>query len=147
MQRDRAVQIELDEVRSMIVSGLADPQSDSPLVGEQYRLAARACCSLARTFLSDGYDVTVDDFETPSGFAANWEPYLSDLDWSVLVIRPSLDVTLNRNNLREKSVKKEIIEEQHSETGRWPYTVQIDTTGMTIEESVRKVSEVLDSKN
>ncbi len=143
--RQRAVQIQLDEVRSMIVSGLADPQSGSPAVSEQYETAAKACCSLARTFLADGYDVTIDDAESPTGFESHWKPYLEDFAWTVVVIRPDLQTTLDRNNRREKEVRREIIEEQHRVAGSWPEIVQVDTTDLTIEESLGKVAELLDS--
>lgn len=144
--RQRAVQIELDEVRSMIVSGLADPQSGSPAVSEQYETAARACCSLARAFLADGYDVTIDDAESLSGFESHWKPYLEGVDWSVAVIRPDLQTTLDPNDQRDKEVRREIIEEQHRIAGKWPEAFRVDTTGLTIEESLRKVTQVLDSK-
>ncbi len=45
--KQSAVQIQLDEVRSLIVSGRADSQGDSPQVGEQYRTAAEECCALS----------------------------------------------------------------------------------------------------
>ena len=47
--RLRAVHIELDAVRNLIVSGGVDPQGDSPLADEQYSLCAFACCRLAST--------------------------------------------------------------------------------------------------
>lgn len=130
----------------MIVSGLVDPQSESADVSEQYALAAKACCSLARTFLLGGYDVIIDDFETPSGFSINWAPYLSGMEWSVVVIRPSLKETVNRNMLRKKTVKRDIIEKQHSDAGLWSSEVLVDTTGLTVEASLLKVNEVLDLK-
>ena len=130
----------------MIVSGLADPQSGSLAVSEQYETAAKACCSLARSFLADGYDVIIDDAESPDGFESHWRPYFEGADCSVVVVRPDLQTTLDRNCRREKQVRQEIIEEQHRVAGEWSESVQVDTTGLTVAESVRKVSDLIDSK-
>jgi len=53
-RRRRAVHIQLDQVREMIVRGWSDPQVSGPVQSEQYELLVRACCALAaappRTF-------------------------------------------------------------------------------------------------
>jgi chloramphenicol 3-O-phosphotransferase len=143
---ERAAQIGLDDVRSMIVSGLADPQSGSPVVAEQYETAAQACCALARTFLSAGYDVTVDDAETPHGFKEHWEPHLTGLRWKVVVIRPDLQTTLRRNDGRTKNVRTDIIRRQHADAAQWPVELTVDTTGLTVAESLRRVEQILASQ-
>src|SRR5438132_6373942 len=44
--RQRAVHIELDEVRHLIVAGRADPQQPGELAAEQYDLAVAGCLAL-----------------------------------------------------------------------------------------------------
>ena len=74
--RPRAVHVELDEVRHLIVSGLADPQVPGPLQAEQYDTSVAACYTLVREFVGSGYDVAVDDAVDPKGFERPWRPRL-----------------------------------------------------------------------
>ena len=66
--RPRAVHVELDEVRHLIVSGLAEPQDAGALQAEQYGTSVAACCALAREFVAAGYDVADDDAVDPETF-------------------------------------------------------------------------------
>ena len=59
--RQLAAHIELDEITSLIVSGLVDPQESGDCQEEQYRLTVEATCMLARTFAGGGCDVAIDD--------------------------------------------------------------------------------------
>jgi len=142
--RERAVQVQLDEIRSMIVSGLADPQGDSPLVSEQYAVAARSCCALAREFLASGYDMTIDDAETPGGFEMHWKPFLDGLNSKVVVIGPDLETTLSRNRERQKTVRDDIIQQQHSDAEGWPSEWTVNTAGLTVSESLAGVTAVIE---
>lgn len=137
------MQIELDVVRNMIVSGLADPQSESPLVASQYETSAEACCSLARTFIGDGYDVAIDDAETPGGFEVHWNPHLRGIDWSIVVIRPGVETSLRRNAARQKTVREDVIRRQHEASGEWPTERIVDTTDLSIEASLDRVKQML----
>jgi chloramphenicol 3-O-phosphotransferase len=94
--RERAVHVELDEVRSLIVSGLADPQRPGELQAEQYDVSVAATCALARAFASGGYDVVVDDVLEPGPFELCWRPRLEGLRWEVVIVLPSLAETLER---------------------------------------------------
>lgn len=143
---DAAVQVELDEVRSMIVSGLADPQSESPEVADQYAVSARACCAIARSFILDGYDVAVDDAESPKGFRSHWEPNLSSLKWKIVVVYPDLATTLSRNRGRDKTVRDEIIQTQHELASEWAEELRVDTTHLSITESLKAIRRALASQ-
>src|SRR4051794_10516950 len=95
--RERAVHIELDVIRSLIVSGLVDPQDNSSaLQHEQYETSVRACCALALSYAASGYDVAIDDVLAPSGFEAVWRPILKDAGYSVVILAPSLEQALLR---------------------------------------------------
>src|SRR5689334_9035453 len=89
--RARAVQIELDEIRALIVAGRADPQQPGQLQHEQYTLSVAACISLARPFLDAGYDVAIDDVLPPDAFERDWRPLLAGLDWRVVIVLPTLE--------------------------------------------------------
>jgi ribosomal protein S18 acetylase RimI-like enzyme/chloramphenicol 3-O-phosphotransferase len=134
--RPRAVHVELDEVRHLIVSGLADPQVTGPLQAEQYDASVAASCALVREFVESGYDVAVDDAIDPEGCERHWSPRLGDVACSVVVVRPSLEAVLERGAGRPKRVRPGLVREQHAAASRWPARRTIDTTGQSVEESL-----------
>ena len=134
--RHRAVHVELDEVRHLIVSGRADPQEPGPLQRQQHGTSVAACCALVREFVASGYDVAVDDAVDPEGFERYWLPRLWGIEFSVVVVRPSLEAVLERGAGRSKRVRPDVVREQHAATSRWPTRLTIDTTGQSVEESL-----------
>jgi chloramphenicol 3-O-phosphotransferase len=108
----------------------------------QYEVSVEACCALARVFWQAGYDIAVDDVFEPEPFERHWRPSLSGIDYRLVIVRPSLEETQRRAALREKRVRPGLIEAQHAATGLWPDTLRIDTTGLTVEESLSLVSVV-----
>jgi chloramphenicol 3-O-phosphotransferase len=129
--RGLAVHIELDGVRSLVVSGLADPQGNDPAAGDQYALAVEASVRLASVFLAAGYDVAIDDVLEPDAFERLWQPALSGLSYTLVVLLPDLDETLRRASSRAKDVRPDIIRAQHEACSAWPPTYLIDTTEAT----------------
>jgi ribosomal protein S18 acetylase RimI-like enzyme/chloramphenicol 3-O-phosphotransferase len=134
--RPWTVHVELDEVRHLIVSGLADPQAPGPLQAEQYDTSVAACCALVREFVGSGYDVAVDDAVDPEGFGRHWLPRLGGIEHSVVVVRPSLEVALERGAGRPKRVRPDVVRDQHAAASRWPTRRTIDTTAQSVEESL-----------
>lgn len=134
--RPQAVHLQLDGVRALIVSGRADPQQPGPLQGEQYGLSAAACCALARTFLAGGYDVAIDDVFEPEAFRACWQPLLADLTPRLVVVLPSLEETLRRSAARTKRVQERHTRAQHAASLGWPAARRVDTTGLSVAESL-----------
>jgi predicted kinase len=145
-KRARAVHIELDRVREMIVAGRADPQQPGALQGEQYRLSVRACLALARTFLASGYDVAIDDVIDPVAFERDWRPLVVGLRWRIVIVLPSLEETLARSRAREKRVIERHTRDQHAASLGWPASVRVDTTRQSVAESLALVRCVLDSQ-
>jgi chloramphenicol 3-O-phosphotransferase len=103
--RPQAAHLERDEIRSLIVSGLADPQEPSELQEAQYQLSVQATCALARALATGGCDVAVDDVFEPDAFEGYWRPALDGLRWKLIVILPSLDTTIARSRQRRKRVE------------------------------------------
>jgi chloramphenicol 3-O-phosphotransferase len=134
--RERAVHLELDAVRSQIVSGLADPQLPGALADEQYDVSVEATCAQARVFAEHGYDVAIDDVFEPDAFERHWRPRLAGLAWQLVIVLPSLEETLQRSRSRTKRVLEAHTREQHARCGGWDGVAVIDTTGLTVEESV-----------
>ena len=142
--RERAAHIELDHVREMIVGGLADPQQPNELQSRQYELSVRACAALARVFLDDSYDVALDEVFPPDAFARSWRPLLDGLQWQLLVILPWLEETLRRSRARQKRVLEQHTRDQHAASLLWPEELRVDTSGLTVEESLAAVRRLLD---
>ena len=141
--RERAAHLQLDHVRELIVAGRADSQQPGPLQGEQYELSVRACVALAREFLEDGYDVALDDVLDPAAFERDWRPLLSGLPWRLAVVLPSLDETLRRSSSREKRVLERHTRAQHSACAAWPAGIRLDTTSLTVDQSLTRLDAML----
>jgi predicted kinase len=137
--RSRSVQIELDAVRELIVAGRADPQQPGPLQSDQYVLSASACLALARVFLEAGYDVALDDALPPNAFEAHWRPRLRGIEWRLVIVLPTLAETLARSAGRTKRVRETHTRNQHAASYGWSESCRIDTTGLTVEESLELV--------
>ncbi len=144
--RRRAVHVELDEVRHLIVSGLVDPQTGGPVQAEQYDTSVAACCALVRELIRRGYDVAVDDATDPEGFERHWLPRLGSIEYSV-VVHPSLKVVLERGAGRSKRVRPGVVRDQHAASSRWPAERTIDTTGLSIEESLENVRRLISDRS
>ena len=133
--------IELDAVRSLIISGTADPQEPGDLQSEQYETAVQACCALASVFLSSGYDVAIDDVLELDAFNRSWMPALGEMEAKVVILVPKLDETLHRAAMRTKRVKPELIWAQHTACSIWPQSAQVDSTGLTLDETLQLLRE------
>jgi chloramphenicol 3-O-phosphotransferase len=136
--RQRAAHLQLDDVRSLIVSGLADPQSGGPLVGQQYDLAVEATCAAARAFALSGYDVAIDDVLEPAPFERIWRPNLQDLDFQVVIVLPQLNEVLRRSAGRSKRVRQDLSSAQHLALQAWPRELRLDTTGLDVAQSLAR---------
>lgn len=143
--RPQAAHVQLDEVRSLIVSGLADPQVPGERQESQYDTSVEATCALARAFVKRGIDVAVDDVLEPRAFERYWRHRLEGLSWSVVIVLPTLDTALARSAGREKRVRDQHTRAQHASCQGWPDELKVDTTGLSVEESLAMVVQAVAS--
>jgi chloramphenicol 3-O-phosphotransferase len=141
--RQRAVRVDLDEIRDLVVAGRVDPQALTPLQAQQYHTSVKACAALARVFLADGYDVAIETVFEPDDFTRRWQPLLAGLPWHLVVLRPSLPVTLARSRSRSKRVLEEHTTNQYAATGRWSGDVQLDTSELSVARTVEIINDRL----
>lgn len=101
---DRSVHIPVDDIRDMVVGGLALPNDEhwgNDLV-EQVRLARQSTLLAADRYRASGFAVVIDDFLDPLLLDEYVE--LEDLDGVVRVIlRPSVEAARRRNRERAKT--------------------------------------------
>jgi hypothetical protein len=88
--------------------------------------------------------VAVDEAVDPETFEGHWSPRLVGIELSVVVVRPSLDVALERGAERPKRVRRGLVREQHAATSRWPSRRTIDTAGQSVEESLQAARRLID---
>jgi predicted kinase len=138
-----AVNIEHDAIGNLIRSGKADFQSGTPLVAAQVKAVSRACSVIAKSFFSSGFNVAIDHVFYPGEFENDWEPYLEGCRCAFVIIRPDLATTLERGSSRPKQVREDIVRHQHAETGKWPSSFIVDTTGLSVDESLERVAAVI----
>ncbi len=143
-KRSRAAHIELDDIRGLIVSGLADPQQGGAVQDGQYELSVEAVCNLAATFADAGYDVALDDVFEPDAFERYWRQRLEDRDWQLVILLPSLGETMKRSLGRTKRVLEMHTREQHRRSAKWPSSIRIDTTSLSVEASLALVNRMID---
>ena len=93
----------------------------------------RACCAFARQFLNSSYDVAIDDVLFPrTAFDTTWRRHLAGFEWRVVIIHP----TLARSSSRDKTVPDYRVGDQHQATYGWPERYRIDTTGLSVADSL-----------
>ena len=123
--------------------GLADPQGSGSLQDSQYQTSVQATCALARVLAHRGCDVAIDDVLEPEAFERHWRPSLEGLDWRLVIILPTLEETLARSASRQKRVLDAHTQAQHARCHAWDDQVRIDTTGLTVEQSLALLTEHL----
>jgi predicted kinase len=141
--RKHAVHIQLDEIRNLIVSGLADPQELAAEQGEQYIHSVNACAALGRSFAVNGYDVAIDDVFEPEPTRKFWQPQLKGLDVRLIILHPPLETVLTRAVKRKKYVMERHILAQYKSINEWPLPHFIDSGSLTPSETLDKVVKIL----
>jgi chloramphenicol 3-O-phosphotransferase len=128
----------------LIVARRADPQTINSEQKEQYSASVRACCALARSFAESGYDVAIDDVLEPLAVTSFWISELKECDVRVVILHPRLDVVLARGLARKKYVAEHHVRNQHAAVGRWSSKLRVDSSDLSVEETLHAVSQVLD---
>jgi chloramphenicol 3-O-phosphotransferase len=103
--RELAAHVQLDDVRSLIVSGLVDPRAiETPGQSEQWRASVDAACALAISFAKRGINVAIDDLSYPGDAEQIWAPQLAGVPTRLVVVLPTLAAVLTRGRQRSKHV-------------------------------------------
>jgi adenylate kinase family enzyme len=137
--------LSLDDMRDRVKAGYANPEAGiTPTVTEQLTLARTALAAVAKVYLDAGYQCVLDDAVFPGDHwaeLASWLSALAPLRPHVVVLAPSLDLVLARNTQRtsHRRLTPETVRAIYELMAPWrdaPKVTVIDTTGLTVEQSV-----------
>lgn len=141
--------IPVDDLREMVVSGIAHPVPEwSPETSRQFHLARTAAAQQARLYATHGFAVVIDDVIGPSEVAELETEFLESLEIYKLLLRPRLEIVLKRNATRrgkdfDTVVLDLAIRRLYESTDPKEYQgmgwLVLDTSGMSLEETVERV--------
>ncbi|HUN07589.1 MAG TPA: AAA family ATPase [Aggregatilineales bacterium] len=144
----RSLHIPVDDLRMMVVSGLALPGLDwSAALVEQLRLARSTVTHMALTYQQAGFAVVIDDFQDP-GLNADYAALFNQVPVQKVVLYPTQEEAHRRNLQRSgDSPARTYIDEGIREVYRQlnPIIPQLtaegwlilDTTEMSVEATVQ----------
>ncbi len=71
-------------------------------------------------------------------FRRDWQPALSGLPYTLLILLPRLDEVLRRAAAaaRSKRVREDIIHQQHAASQEWDRDFVLDTTTLSVDEAL-----------
>jgi len=97
----KSIHIPVDDVRSMVVSGLVHPSADwSPALVEQLTLARAAVTRMALAYQNAGFTVTIDDFWDPNSRLCEYDLLMQQPDTHRILLCPSQQTAQARNQKR-----------------------------------------------
>jgi hypothetical protein len=103
MQRfERGLHIPVDDLRHMVVSGLADKSFGVSPALDQLRLARASAAHMALSYSDAGFAVAIDDFWHVELRDGDYNPIIGNRVQRILLL-PNLEVTLNRLRSRDGS--------------------------------------------
>ncbi len=150
MQRfTHGVHLPVDDLREMVVSGVAHPVPTwTEETARQFGLARGNAALMARRYSSAGFAVAIDDVSSSRDYHADYEAHFAETQPYRVLLLPKLEVALRRNAERtHKDFQHEtligVIRYLHAE-----YTVMdqlgwivIDSSELTVEQTVNLILE------
>jgi predicted kinase len=152
-QQQPTVHFSLDDVRDFVKSGYANPEDGWTAEAQrQYELARTACCTLARLYITAGFNCVVDDVIFPRWQQVSyeaWRPDLEGIPHQMVVLLPDFaglpDRNRGRRGHRELTVKtlRTIYDMMLPWREQDEFAV-INTSDMSIEETVQVIQSQVD---
>lgn len=95
------IHIPVDDLREWVVSGIAHPVPEwTEETGRQFQLAREAAAQVAKRYVEAGFAVAVDDVISAQEVEEIFENVLPPEQIYKVLLRPSLEITLQRNKSR-----------------------------------------------
>jgi chloramphenicol 3-O-phosphotransferase len=143
------VHIPVDDLRDFVVSGIAHPVPTwTEETARQFKLARCNAVRMARLYAEAGFAVAIDDVISAQSFDADYAPCFEGLEAHRILLRPSLEVALQRSATRDnKNFDSGVLEDvirflftDLSGMERHGWQV-IDSSDLTLEDTVSAVLE------
>ena len=135
----------VDDLRELVVSGIAHPSLDHPPeAARQFALARLAAAHHARLYAETGFEVAIDDVLWPQDAGVFLEA-LTGLNVRLVLLAPGLETALARNAARtnktyDTATLVPLIETIHPGIRPGEYVAAgwtvLDTSGLTVEETI-----------
>jgi predicted kinase len=94
----KSILIHVDEIRNMVVSGMALPGEEwSPELVEQFFLARKSTAYMAQLYQKAGFTVIIDDFWDPHSQMREYEYLLTKPEVYKVILAPSQETAHARN--------------------------------------------------
>lgn len=147
---DRSIHIPVDDIRTMVVSGLVLPGLDwIPELVEQITLARESAIHIALRYQQAGYAVVIDDFFDPYRMR-EYQALLEDPHSHKFILFPKQETAHARNHQRTADPQGRSYIDQGIQTVYQQLNVGIeslreegwivvDTTDLSIEETVQQI--------
>lgn len=141
----------VDDLREFVVSGIAHPVPlSTPETGRQFRLARVAALNTAKLYAQEGFTVVIDDVIFPHDAAQLETEFLTGFKLYKILLRPRLEVALERNATRsnksfDTSILEPVIRDLYANMTPQDYINAgwkvIDSSDLSLEQSVSLILE------
>lgn len=145
----RGIHVPVDDLREWVVSGIVSPiEPWSDETSRQFTLARRSAAAVARMYADAGFAVAIDDVIFPEEVEDLFVAPLAGHDVRKVLLRPRLDVALERNANRaskpfDPSILVATIRDLHQAMARQPFAecgwTIVDTSDLDVEETVSAI--------
>jgi hypothetical protein len=142
------IHIPVDDVREFVVSGIAHPVPVwTDETTRQFELARKSAATIARLYNSAGFAVVIDDVIFPDA-ARLFDELFADLSFTKVLLRPTLEATLVRNQRRtnkafDTTLLNDTIQVLYQEMNPQVFAKNgwqiVNNTTLTIEETVDQI--------
>lgn len=142
----RGLHLPVDDLREMVVSGIAHPVPEwTDETGRQFALARRAAARVARIYAEAGFAVAIDDVIGPAEARSLLVEPLADYPVRKILLRPSVAIALERNAARlnkqfDTAVLEGAIRFAHESADLAEFAAHdwriVDSTELTLDETV-----------
>lgn len=152
-QKHPTTHLSLDDVRDFVRSGYANPEDGWTAEAQrQYELARTACCTLARLYISAGFNCVIDDVIFPNWRPVSydaWRPELEGIPHKLVILLPDFSCLPDRNRGRRGHRQLTLTTLRTIYDMMLPWRDQgdfpvIETTGMSVAETVIAIQSQVD---
>jgi len=142
--------ISQDDLRQLVIAGYASADDYehewSEEVRRQWNVSIPICVDVAKRYLDVGINCIIDFYATPNEFE-KWKKELKDIPYTLIVLRPDLGSTLERNRSREEraKLKDNKIRQNYKAFEEWSQTEirVVDTSKEKVSVTVEAIEKII----